>query len=509
MCPDAEGEVPLSMAAGGGVLAVESANTHPQGLAVGDEVLAFYHANAHPRGYRYARVFERTQDFPIVGLTSGWLPAVVVDSFKPTSLGQRVHVLFPGTFRHPHEGYCEGVELMLPQELVKPLPDCASPPRRPLLSIVAFRWFDYWSNMRWSDYCVTNDGMLVDLFDGPCSVGQQLPGDFEVYTVFVRRTEDLRRIDPVCLRSLLRGVNITAWYFLWPVLHGDVHSLAGCIRERELFLLCQHMEREAIRGGWPHPSHLYRLLCGKLWLPQMCLNQDYRLPPTVHLHYSEFRLAPWRAARRAAASIMEIRRRVWKKQPMPLDDFAGVVKLGFSWQGDDVLPFRGLDSLVANVRRLYERPSSEQTRCLVQEMVPRVVGEHRVLVFRDAERGLFRRECLWLRMKRRGRHHQHGCDLGEFSLASASVAAPGDVGRELFGGDCCAQQAAEEQARSGSSTGGYSGSPRSAQSRRQWCGSTSWSRTSGRAAHPCGRARWASAGHHCAPSRWTSGTPRC
>merc|ERR1712039_9125 len=111
----------------------------------------------------------------------------------------------------------------------------------------------------------------------------------------------------------------------------------------------------------------------------MCLNRSFRVPPTTRLHYAEFRRHPHRAISRCFDSLMRLRKLVWDKEPVEPESFKGVVKLGFSWQGDDVLPFQGLDSLMNNIRRLYEQPRSEQTICLVQEMVPGVVGEYRIL----------------------------------------------------------------------------------------------------------------------------------
>ena len=51
--------------------------------------------------------------------------------------------------------------------LVRP---AAPPPRRPLLSILAVRWWDYASDATWSDYSVTSDGLHRDLVDGPPSL---------------------------------------------------------------------------------------------------------------------------------------------------------------------------------------------------------------------------------------------------------------------------------------------------------------------------------------------------
>ena len=59
----------------------------------------------------------------------------------------------------------------------------------------------------------------------------------------------------------------------------------------------------------------------------------------------------------------------------------------------------------------------------VQELVPHVVCEHRVLCFRDELGGpQFVREHLWLRMKAKGEHHNHQASwIQKCSLAHGIV----------------------------------------------------------------------------------------
>merc|ERR1719282_445322 len=156
-------------------------------------------------------------------------------------------------------------------------------------------------------------GMLLDLFEGPSSMSEHIPGEYEILTVFVRKTEDLARIDPSSLLGKLNGQNITAWYFLWPDVRNEEDNRAGCVCERFFFLLSQRMERAAIRTCWPHLSHLYRLLCGKLWVPQMCLNPNFRVPPTTRVHYAEYRRHPHKAVSRVFNCLMRLRRHIWGK----------------------------------------------------------------------------------------------------------------------------------------------------------------------------------------------------
>eukprot|EP00747_Dinoflagellata_sp_TGD_P046064 gnl/TRDRNA2_/TRDRNA2_144213_c1_seq1.p1 gnl/TRDRNA2_/TRDRNA2_144213_c1~~gnl/TRDRNA2_/TRDRNA2_144213_c1_seq1.p1 ORF type:complete len:299 (+),score=31.21 gnl/TRDRNA2_/TRDRNA2_144213_c1_seq1:522-1418(+) len=204
------------------------------------------------------------------------------------------------------------------------------------------------------------------------------------------------------------------------------------------------MEQESIRTGWPHSSNLYRLLCGKLWIPQMSLHPEYKVPPTTRVHVADFRHNHEYAATRALHSLMQLRYRVWGREQIPLDEFRGVVKLGFSWCGGDVLPFTGVKSLVQNLSRLFDQPSSEQIVCLVQERIMDVVGEHRVLAFRDAAHQRYHMEPLWVCNLKPEKHHRHNCDLGDFRLASSSVIPHDAVAGLLFNDDAKAQKMAEQ-----------------------------------------------------------------
>merc|ERR1719433_1668369 len=116
---------------------------------------------------------------------------------------------------------------------------------------------------------------------------------------------------------MIKGHNTVIWYFVWPTCSRQGH---GYVREQDFFNFCQAMERVPIRTGWPHESSLYRILCGKLWVPQMCLNRVYRVPPTTRVHYAEFKRDPAMAVIRALEALMRLRQRVWGKAPVPFQD---------------------------------------------------------------------------------------------------------------------------------------------------------------------------------------------
>jgi len=350
---------------------------------------------------------------------------------------------FRGGCRNLCSASCRTVDMDVPVALVRPR-HSAPPP--PLLSVLCLRWFDYWSDCQWSDYTVTSDTMLSDLFLGPLSVREQLAGEYEVCSVFVKTGNDLLGLDPHWLRGRLRGKRVVTWNLLWPVMTASAGRYDGCVGEREFFSCCARMERARLRSAWPHPSHLYRVLCGKMWIPQMCLSTQHRVPPTTRVHFAEFQRSGKRVARRALDHLMVLRSRLWSKAPVPLNEFQGVVKLGFSWCGGDVLPFMGLESLCANIERLFTQPGCEQLICLVQERVLGVVGEHRVVCFHDARLKCHRKEALWI-LNMKPTHFVHRCDPGDFEVASSTVVSESKVDEMLFGGDGVARRMAEEEAR--------------------------------------------------------------
>merc|ERR1719433_2489290 len=119
---------------------------------------------------------------------------------------------------------------------------------------------------------------------------------------------------------MIKGHNTVIWYFVWPTCSRQGH---GYVREQDFFNFCQAMERVPIRTGWPHESSLYRTLCGKLWVPQMCLNKDYRVPPTTRVHYAEFQCNRKKVAMRALDCLMRLKKAIWHEEVLEYETFKG------------------------------------------------------------------------------------------------------------------------------------------------------------------------------------------
>merc|ERR1712032_1205017 len=119
------------------------------------------------------------------------------------------------------------------------------------------------------------------------------------------------------------------------------------------------------------------------------------------------------------------------------------------------LPFRGVASLMEVLEHLMSPPDCKQTVCIVQEMVPDVVCELRLLCFHDAanpsDEG-FVKERAWIRMGKKGevhpRHPGFFDKVPEFAMALEDRGVVGeDIALdEFFGGSQQAKDRAQELA---------------------------------------------------------------
>merc|ERR1719291_1508207 len=127
-----------------------------------------------------------------------------------------------------------------------------------------------------------------------------------------------------------------------------------------------------------------------------------------------------------------------------LRHYRGVVKLGFSWMGEDVRPFTGPAELVKVLRQFLEGTPPDVV-CLVQERVEDVVCEMRLICCRDLAKGqdVVQKELVRMRM------HPPNVRLGDetFSLTSYMTYTAEEATSQAFRGDSQALQAAESEAK--------------------------------------------------------------
>lgn len=424
-------------------------------LAVGEAVRAYYHMNDHPHGYRYVRMIDGApEETPegvgaAVGLSSGWIPATVQEDWKPGQASsdpqERVLVRLHGTFADAYNQDPKPVKGMywrVPRSLVRPM---GMPQLKLELSLVVFRWWDYWNqrNKRSRSHNVANEEMLLDVLQGPDSphdaFGRQ--GAYEVYSAFVRGTSDLQNLGAQ-LAAAMRGSRRVALYFLWPTQRPAVERrLPACVSETAFFQLQSRMEEAGIRTCWPHDQRLYRELSGKLWVPRVCRDlPELHVPATVRVDMDSWLADPRTTAEAIISELQQLRGKAPETHRASPGLFRGVAKLGFSWMGEDVRPFSGPTELEKVLSQLLDGAPRDAV-CLVQERVEEVVCELRMICFRDLASGPDAVKMELVRMKMHPPRHNDPT----FSLTSHLTMTAAEARDSAFQGSAKAMQAAESE----------------------------------------------------------------
>jgi len=442
-------------------------------LAAGEAVRAFYHMGDHPHGYRYVRLIDdsaarspnvadmnlmdgsrsalRTNSTSfVVGLSTGWIPATVHEGYDPDGDKSDVWVVLHGHFAdayHPDPEPVKNMFWRVQRRLVRPMGGGAPPPLE--LSLFVVRWWDYNIPQAVSrSHNVLHQGLLHDVLEASGSPHQAFgkQGTYEVYSAFVRGTADLCSLTTMPLTAMLQGQRLAALYFLWPTQRpAQERRYPGTVGAGELLILMEHMEATGVSTCWPHPVKLYRQLAGKLWASRLGLTApNLRVPPTVEVTKAAFEADATSAAHGALLDLQNLRQEVHGGAASPLNEYRGVAKLGFSWQGEGVQPFVGIAGLVKALGRLLEGASAEAA-CLVQEKIEGVKCELRMVCCRDLANGP--RACAMeiLRMKLHPPRHRDKDET--FQLTSCYTMSAADAAVEAFEGNTALLEAAEVQVR--------------------------------------------------------------
>ena len=178
-----------------------------------------------------------------------------------------------------------------------------------MVSLLVVRWWDYHSHKQKNEYKITSE-FAVRTFVENSGIKDLLGTRFEIFSVFVRYSEDLDVFDPHQVYDLMSGFHKVGLYYLWPVQKRNAHELAGMVEERRFFNMLEKAEDAGIDTRYPAPLHLYRQLCGKLYYNAACLNKDLQTPITTRVLASNIKKDPVQAAKNAVQALNEIRRRV-------------------------------------------------------------------------------------------------------------------------------------------------------------------------------------------------------
>jgi len=326
----------------------------------------------------------------------------------------------------------------------------AQPPAQ--LSLLVVRWWDYWNpkNRRSRTHNVANEEMLMDVLAAPGSAHALFGEDaaYEVHSAFIRKTADLELLGSSMIDAM-RGQHRAGLYFLWPTQRTVVERrLPGAVAEPALFALMHRMEAAGVRSCWPHSAPLYRQLAGKLWVPHISTQRpELRTPKTVQLDMAQWHEDPKAAAEHA---LLELQRHCAQAADCHSstsdqggDSFRGVAKLGFSWMGEDVVPFTGAAELLPALQQLLEGGAQQDAVCLIQQRIENVVCELRFVCIQDRARGV---NVVTRELVRMRQHPPRHSSDDTFALASHLTMTANEAVTEVFFGSWEALQVAEKEA---------------------------------------------------------------
>jgi len=211
---------------------------------------------------------------------------------------------------------------------------------------------------------------------GEDNVFRTLGPNYEIFSAFIQSSEELAKIPPAFIRTLLNGVHHGALYFLWPILFQDGHDYPAYVNRDLEFNLLVRMETAGIPTRFPHASHLYRIFASKEWTTQMCLHPLLQVPLTVAVSRQAIACNSTKAASTAIQALENLSnsRASWSsqlnQQSKPGGPITkGVAKLGYSWEAMDVQVWSNVADLSRSLDSLAHQPGSLVDLVLVQEWV--------------------------------------------------------------------------------------------------------------------------------------------
>jgi hypothetical protein len=323
---------------------------------------------------------------PRMGFSDGWTTADVVEDFHPERFNEYrvrdtgVLVRYTHPYWYNRQGYAiapedpnMSVESVHPCQIHRVANAHEQPSvQQPDVSFVVVRWggenqcdevkegHGGWGRTG----SAVSDPYIKVLFEetvwptlGPC---------YEVFSIFIRCSDDLTKLNAATIVPLLKGRHKVAMYFLWPVAFQDNLNSPGYVGQGPLLQCMQNFEACGLTTRFPHHSHLYRLLLSKDWASYLSWANEMQTAPTTKVPRALIVHNPLKAANQAIAAIQKIR--CFKDGTLPTaDEPKGVAKLGFSWEATDVRVWKGADELATALRDLTEQPSSWVESVMVQE----------------------------------------------------------------------------------------------------------------------------------------------
>jgi len=347
----------------------------------GDVIWIFYRFQQNPEELWFpAPNSHAGLTTPRIGVTDGWTPALIEGDFDPSTFNPArvretgVLIRYTSDCWYSRSGQLldsehdpdMAVERIHPDQIRR---EEEGPPPAPQLSVLVVRWCGekdcdpvHEGGGGWGRTgSNVSDPYMRILFEE--HMWPMIGPTYEVITVFVRSSEDLRRVHASATTCLMRGKHKAAFYFLWPTHFQDSVECPGYVNWQTQCQLMAEFEACGVPTRFPHHSHLYRLLLSKDWMKHLCLMPDLQAPVTTAVPRALITTNKWNAADTAIKAMHNLQR---IKSTFPagegvppvnvcsleLDNIKGVAKLGYSWEAMDVRRFVGRHQLAEALQSL-------------------------------------------------------------------------------------------------------------------------------------------------------------
>lgn len=291
---------------------------------------------------------HQRHDGAVIGWAESWLPAEVVNASDPSNIAV--------AFEYPHWlDWSDGWEVQLgsyqiTQQVSSNFIRPRSSRRAPLLSLIVVRWGDL------QKPCVFNREQEVNgapfhpgfVAEALNSVLTMIGTEYEILSVWVRNTGQLKLISEHLLLSACTGEHVAAATFLWPSPNRDTSWQAGgYVYEADYWDFQKRLERAGIPIIWPHSSHFYEIIPKKSWVPMLSVpGNPYNLPVTVVVPRTLWAQSPWKAAKHTLELLSD-------RTGVPAEDLNVIAKMYGMHEARGVISAKGSENLSNALNDLF------------------------------------------------------------------------------------------------------------------------------------------------------------
>ncbi|CAK9009222.1 unnamed protein product [Durusdinium trenchii] len=223
--------------------------------------------------------------------------------------------------------------------------------------------------------CMTPNWTLVAALEE--AMYRALGARYQLFVVPISQEEQLGRLDPAAVKSLLDRAEVQgAVYLLSPQrVAGEFRTKHDLVHDVPLFQLMERLEGAGVPTLWPHPSHLYRTLAGKEWPTHLCLSSQYHIPSTTRVSRQAVLASPKLAAQDAWHALKKL---IEAQGRTPPEQVHAAVKVGYSWRSAGVTLCHGLVELANTLLEVAR--GGEHSSFMVQELIDGILCEAMVYV---------------------------------------------------------------------------------------------------------------------------------